>query len=142
MNRLKKLEHRVKSCVIVLCMQDMEQSINEYRDELVALKSDAARKQGDIDRLLREKTEAEVKLGPLKESRSEGQRLLKEAESNAARSDKELSRLTTELQQAKEQITQKDEDLRSTLKSLQEVQRQGTDEKNALRAESRFVISY
>lgn len=120
----------------------MDQSINDYRDELVALKSDLARKQGDLDRLVSEKADAEEKLTNLKESHREAERLLKDADSNAVRNDKELDRLATELQQSKEQLSQKDDDLRSTLKSLQEVQREGSEEKNTLRSESRYCYVF
>jgi len=90
------------------------------------------------ERFNNEKSEADKKNTEMREEIYKTMSNLREVESAANRYEKDLNKLTVELETVKEQLVQKDSDLRSTLATLHENQKQAcqaAEEKGGLRAE-------
>jgi len=90
------------------------------------------------ERFNNEKSEADKKVTEMREEIYKTMSNLREVESAANRYEKDLNKLTAELETVKEQLVQKDSDLRSTLTTLHENQKQAcqaAEEKGGLRAE-------
>lgn len=105
------------------------------REEISSLKAEATRKHLELSRFLDEKSDLDRRKGELQEGIVVTQSRLREAESSISRYEREVGRLTSDLEHLREQLILKDSDMRATLNSLTEIQRQVSEEKSGLRAE-------
>ena len=96
------------------------------------------RRQSDADRFSGEKADQDKRRAEMHEEVVRVQSQAREAEAAALRAEKEAERLSEELKMLRDQANQKDADLRSTISSLNDIQKQASEEKNSLRAETRY----
>lgn len=107
----------------------------DYREEISTLKTELAKKSHEADRYSDERADLDRRKSELHSEVVLSQSKLREAEASIARYEKDIERLTKEVDQLKEQSLVKDGDWRNTINSLNEIQRQALEEKTSLRAE-------
>ena len=108
-----------------------------YREEVATLRAELSRRQTDAERYSGEKADLDKVKNELQQEKMRAESRVREVESASARYEKEIDRYSSELDRLREQLTMKDADLRSTINSLQEIQKQGSEDKNGMRAELR-----
>jgi chromosome segregation ATPase len=118
--------------------QRIEQSISGYKSEIALLRGEIDRKQHELGKYSNDRIDMEKRSMELQQEIFRIQSLQREAENARDRLEREVERLTNDLNSLREQSLQKDADLRTTLMSLTDLQRQSSEEKAGLRAEIRY----
>lgn len=102
---------------------------------MATLRADLSRRQSETERYSGEKIELDRKKIELDSELLQANSRVRELEGIIVRLHADVERQNEELKRANTQLDNKDNDLRSAIISLQEIQKQGSEEKNGIRAE-------